>query len=142
MTVVLTEPNTVLTVTEQPELSFPGGLAGFPDDHRFTLVPVGEGVDLFLLRSLDTEGLEFVVVPPAAFFTEYSPEVDDATADELGLRTADDALLLLIVTLGNEPGEASANLLAPLVVNRTTREAAQVILTGSEYKLREPLPVA
>ena len=128
----------VLPETALPELAMTGGMAGFPDAERFALVEVPEATPLFLLRSLDEPGLEFVVVPPSVFFPDYAPEIDDASAARLGLTDATDALLLVVLTL-NADG-AAANLLAPIVVNQRTRAAAQVVLRD-DWPLRAPLPL-
>ena len=54
----------------------------------------------------------------------------------LDLESADDAMVLTIITLGQPP---TANLLGPLVVNRRTRVAAQVVQYQSSYRAAEPL---
>jgi flagellar assembly factor FliW len=128
----------VLTETQLPELTMAGGLAGFPDAERYALVEVPEASPLFLLRSLDVPGLEFVVVPPAVFFPDYAPEIDDASAARLGLIDAEDALLLVVLTVGASAADATANLLAPVVINQRTRAAGQILLQG-EWPLRAPL---
>jgi flagellar assembly factor FliW len=129
----------VTTGPAVPELRFDGGLAGFPDAERFALVEVPEVAPLFLLRSLDEPGLEFVVAPPSVFFPDYAPELDDATAARLELTDAADALLLVVLTVGTTG--ATANLLAPVVVNQRTRAAAQVVLHG-DWPLRAPIGAA
>jgi flagellar assembly factor FliW len=45
-------------------------------------------------------------------------------------------MVFTIVTLGQPP---TANLLGPLVVNRRTRAAAQVVQYQSSYRAAEPL---
>lgn len=122
-----------------PTLSLPAGLPGFPGAQRFALVRWGPADSPFsLLRSLDDPELEFVVVPPGVFFPGYAPDLDDATAEDLGLTDADDAVVLVLVTVGEAAADATANLLAPIVVNRRTREAAQVVL-ADDLDLRAPL---
>jgi flagellar assembly factor FliW len=73
------------------------------------------------------------------FFPDYAPELDDDTVDRLGISTAEDVLALVIVSLGANPAEATANLLAPLVINRHTLDAAQTVLVSSGYDVRTPL---
>src|SRR5205823_6478563 len=125
---------------EAGELVFETGLPGFPDAKRFALVRWGDEDSPFsLLRSLDHEGLDFVVVPPMVFFPDYAPEVDDATVARLSLEQADDAVLLSVVTLGEKAADATVNLMGPIVVNRHTRQAAQAVLATSGYDLRTPL---
>ena len=127
------------TAEDAPELSLPAGLPGFPKAQRFILVPWGaENSPFSLLRSLDDSDLEFVVVPPGVFFPGYAPELDDDIAESLGLSDPDDAVVLVLVTVGDVAAEATANLLAPIVVNRHTREAAQVVL-ADDLELQAPL---
>ena len=126
---------------ELPELHFASGLPGFPDARRFVLVRLGDEASPFsVLRSLDgAADLEFVVTHPGLFFPDYEPEIDDDTADRLELRSADDALLLVIVTVTEPVSASTANLLGPIVVNRHTRAAAQAVLGASGYNTREQL---
>ena len=128
----------VMHETPLKELLIVGGLAGFPDSARYALVEVPGGGPLFRLTSLDEPGLEFLVVPPAAFFPDYAPVLDDVSAERLGLVTSEDAMLLVVVTVGPTAKDATANLLAPLVVNQRDGRAAQVITVG-EHSLRAPL---
>lgn len=125
-------------VETRPELAVTGGLAGFPSSERFVLGEVVDGGPLFRLTSLDEEGLEFVVASPGVFFPDYAPVIDDASVRRLGLTGEQDALLLVVLTLGSTAREATANLLAPLVVNRRDGAAAQVVVEGA-YPLRAPL---
>lgn len=131
-------PATAVT-TEIPELRFAAGLPGFPEAHRFALVRWGDTGPFSVLRSLDVDALEFLVVPPNLFFPDYAPELDNVAATRLRLDDADDALLLVVVTLGDRAEDATANLMAPIVVHRATLEAAQVVLDRSGYDVRVPL---
>jgi flagellar assembly factor FliW len=126
---------------ELPELHFAGGLPGFPEVRRFVLVGLGDETSPFsVLRSLDHGvDLEFVVTHPGLFFPDYEPEIDDDTANRLELKSADDALLLVIVTVADPVAASTANLLGPIVVNRHTRAAAQAVLGNSGYATREAL---
>jgi flagellar assembly factor FliW len=131
--------------TELPELHFASGLPGFPDARRFVLVRIGDELSPFsVLRSIDNGSddapdVEFVVTHPALFFPDYEPEIDDDTASRLELTSADDALLLVIVTVADPVADSTANLLGPIVVNRHTRAAAQAVLGNSGYATREAL---
>ncbi len=128
----------VATDTDLLELTLVGGLAGFSLGERYALVEVSSTSPLFRLCSLDVPGLDFLVVPPAVFFPDYAPEVDDASAARLELTDAQDALLLVLLTVGADVSAATANLMAPVVINARTRHAAQVVVEGT-YPLRAPL---
>lgn len=121
-----------------PHLEMVGPMAGFPQHRRYALVDVdGSGV-LQALRSLDDPSLRFLVVPPAHLFPDYAPEIDDAWVQQLGLASGADAQVLVVITPGATPREATANLLAPVVVNVRTRVAAQIVLR-EDLPLRAPL---
>lgn len=126
---------------ETPVLEMAAGLPGFPDARRFVLMEWGEeGSPFSLLRSLDHESLEFLVAAPVVLFPDYAPELDDVDAGALGLLSAEDALVLVIVTVGEHAEDATANLLAPIIVNIHTLVAAQVALpTAPVEDLRRPL---
>ena len=122
-------------------ISMPDGMPGFPDSHSF----VPENIDgvggLGALRSID-QGPALMVVQSGAWFPDYQPEIDDATCKALDIKNAEDALLLLVVTTAERPEDATANMMAPLVVNTRTRRAAQVVLSGSSYSMHKTLASA
>jgi len=120
-------------------LEFPDGLPGFPHARQFRFEPLEENLPpFFSMSSLDISGLRFVVVPPGAVFENYVIEVPEDDVERLGLHHADDALVVVIVTVAQPP---TANLLGPVVVNRHTGLSRQVVLTGSGYDVRTALPV-
>lgn len=124
-----------------PVLEMVRPMVGFPEQRRFALARLdGEGV-VCDLRCLDDE-LSFVVVPPAMFFDDYAPEVDDELVEELGAQSEEDLLVLSVVTLGDDPTQATVNLMAPIIVNHRTRRAAQVLLDDATLPLRAPLTPA
>jgi flagellar assembly factor FliW len=133
----------VSTDLDLPVLEFADGIPGFPGATRFVLVRLDESGLVLDLQSLDDPAARFVVVPSVAFFPDYAPEIDDVTAVRLGLGAPDtapaDALVLLMVTVGDSLAESTANLMAPIVVNTAAQTAAQVVLDDPSLPLRAPL---
>lgn len=129
------------TETGDVELQFVDPMVGFPEHHRFALVPLDEAAVVFALRSLDDPGLRFIVVPAETFFPSYVPELDEDWAARLELSDARDAQVLLVVTPGDPVANSTANLLAPVIVNTRTGKAAQVLL-AADLPLRAPLHAA
>jgi flagellar assembly factor FliW len=125
--------------TDIPVLTMVGPMLGFPEHQRFGLARLDEQGSVCDLRSLDDPELRFVVVPPHLFFPDYAPVITDATAEQLEARTADDLIALVVVTLGEGLSQATANLLAPVLVNPERRLAAQVVLDDAGLSLRAPL---
>ena len=83
-----------------------------------------------------------MVVPPASFFSDYSPEIDESVTTELGIEDESDLLALVVVTLGDTPESATANLLAPVLVNHRTQRAGQYLLSDLDLPMRAPLSSA
>lgn len=140
----MSSPSQVSTLAvaaaDVPELVFPTGLPGFPGERRFALVRWGafEG-PYSLMVDLDDPDVRFLVMPPYVFFPDYVVDLDDAIAAKIHLDKAENCLLLVIVTLGSRPEDATANLLGPVVVNLETREGVQAVLAESGYSTRVPL---
>jgi flagellar assembly factor FliW len=116
---------------EIPVIDMVRPLVGFPDHERFALVQLDGASDLCSLISLDEPGLRFLVVPPAAFFPDYAPEVGDDVVADLGIESAADVLVLVVLNAGAGLHDTTANLAAPLLVNPATRRAGQVVLDES-----------
>ncbi len=128
-------------VEDIPVIDMIAPMPGFPDHQRFALVQLDEAGVLCSLQSVEDPELRFLVVPPSAFFPDYAPVIDDATVSELGIASADDAIVLLVVNPGDDAGAATANLLAPVVVNLATRQGGQVVL-DEDLPIRAPLLAA
>jgi flagellar assembly factor FliW len=134
----LGETRSVAPVIEEiPVIEMVEPMPGFPGLGRFALVRLDAEGLLCSLRSVEDPDLQFLVVPPHLFFPDYAPVVDDATVSALGITTADDVVTLVVVNTG-DPDGATANLLAPVLVNTVNRRAAQVVLTD-DLPIRAPL---
>lgn len=118
-------------------LSFAVPPPGLHPHTDFELAPVEGAASLFTLRARDDAELRLFLVDPAAVVDGYAPTITDEQAAALELQSADDALLLVVA----RPGEdgVTVNLMAPVVANRATGAAAQVILEGQDHPLRAPL---
>ena len=131
------EPTTAGGLLDGTVLDFVGGLPGFPTARHFRIERLAPEYGPFcVMRSVDQTEICFVVMVAGALFPDYSVEIDEQHVANLGLEVAADAIVLAIVTLGEPP---TANLLGPLVVNRHTWVAAQVVQYQSDYRVAEPL---
>ena len=131
------------TQTDFVEIRFAAGLPGFPNAHRFELTPWGPaGSPFLILTSSDDPEVGFVVVPPWVFYPDYEFELDSGTAERLNLAHAEDAVVFAVVTLRDHAEDSTLNLLGPIVVNRFSHEAAQVVLPSAGYSVRAPLAIA
>ena len=125
-------------VEEIPVIELVEAMPGFPDCTRFALVRLDEDGVLCSMKSVENPDLRFLVVPPNVFFPDYAPELDDDTVRSLGIQRAEDVLVLVVVNPGDQASTATANLLAPVVVNTVSRQGTQVVLS-EDLPVRAPL---
>ena len=120
-------------------LRLPAGIIGFPHHRRGEVFHLPEQLPFQWLRLHGPDPLHFVVINPASLVAGYTPEIFEADAEALGLVVAGDALVFNIVTL-RDRHPPTANLVGPLVVNRRTGAARQLVLANHHlYDARQPL---
>lgn len=124
---------------EIPVIELVQPMAGFPDLARFALVRVDDTGALCSLTSLERPGLRFLVVPPATFFPDYAPEVEDTILSDLGSSSVDDLVVLCVLTAGESLASTTANLAAPVVLDIATHRAVQVVLDDPQLSVTTPL---
>jgi len=134
---VSTLPRPAATLPDR--ISFATPIPGFEDERDFTVSALDSHGVLYALRSAKTPGLRFVVASPGRFFPEYAPLLDASDVSALGVADGDEVMLLVIVTVTNGIGDATANLLAPIVIAAERGTALQLVLADSELPLRAPL---
>lgn len=123
--------------------TLPQGLIGFKDYTHAEILYVPDHLPFLWLKLTRPAGdaVHFIVIEPAGLVPGYSPELFDADAEALGLRDASEAMLLNIVTLKSQnPVDAVVNLVGPIVMNRRTREARQLVIANySAFSAHWPL---
>lgn len=144
---VLSEPPMSAETLPPPppanSFALPQGLIGFKDYTRAELLYVPDHLPFLWLKLQRPAGeaVHFIVIEPGGLVPGYTPELFDADAEALGLRDASEAMLLNIVTLKSQnPLEAVVNLVGPIVMNRRTRVARQLVISNySQYSAHWPL---
>lgn len=138
MTAVLIDPTTQGSVPENA-VTFIDALPGLPTDVReFELEPLDHAGHLFALRSTQTSTRLFLI-QPGPYFSEYTPVPSAEALASLDLDSDPDATaILVVVNPGDDASEATANLVAPIVLNTRTRRATQTVLDDA-WPLRAPL---
>ena len=129
-----TGPNTL-------QIELPSGLIGLSHLRRFDVTPAKDAWPFVTLHALGEDDLNFLAMEPQSIVANYHLELNDYDAEVLGLTDAQDALIYNIVTVHpTAQNYVTANLVAPLVVNRRTLVGKQVILSNSElFSAMHPL---
>jgi flagellar assembly factor FliW len=131
-----------VTVNPESIIHMPVGLLGCEQFREYVLLAVPAEGPFLWLRALNDPRLAFLVIPPLPLAPSYRPEIGREDEVSLGLEQPEDALVLSIVTVRG-PDQATMNLKGPILVNRRTLAAKQVIpLNAAEFSVQHPLPTA
>ena len=138
MKTVRTDAPQMPTKTELT-LKFPNGIMGFDQAKEFTLHAAAPNSPYLWMELASHPGNGFVVIAPVCCSPGYAPDISQPDVEFLGLQSADDAFVLTIVTL-RANGEATANLRAPLVLNRHTLVGKQCVPANvSTFSIQHPI---
>lgn len=129
----------VVRCHEGAELFFPGGLPAFETAQRFVLIEQPATSPIAFLQSVDSKDLCFPTLPILAVDPTYELAISREDLLELALddnRQPDIGLEVLCLAIVSVPENcpATANLLAPVVVNLENRRGVQAIRLDTRYK--------
>jgi flagellar assembly factor FliW len=122
------------SMLDMPVLDMAVPMAGFPAHRQFVLVRLNDEGLLYAFTSIEDPELRFLVAPPEPFFPDYAPEIENSVFAALNTKDPDRLLVMVVITAG--VGETTANLMAPIIVDRDSRRAMQIVLNGSGMPVR------
>ncbi|WP_307892639.1 flagellar assembly protein FliW [Bacillus swezeyi] len=126
-------------IQEEQMIVFENGLPGFTDEQKFVILPLSEDSPFVVLQSAQTEELAFIVASPFIFFKDYGFDLDETTVELLEIESGEDVEVMAILTIEEPFEKSTANLIAPIVVNRKKMLAKQVTLHDSPYQTKHPI---
>jgi flagellar assembly factor FliW len=131
-----------IDISEEAIITFARGIPAFPDDRRFIFFQPDPGVPFAFMQSLDHLDLAFIVADPFVLFDSYSVEIVPEWIEELAIKSQEDVMIWVILTVKGKLETATANLKAPVLLNIRSRLGKQVILPTDVYRTNHPIPVA
>jgi flagellar assembly factor FliW len=125
-----------IEIKSEEVYQFEQGIPGFQDEKEFVLLPLPENEWFYILQSVKTPALGFVVTDPFLFFKEYEFTLDGSAKEVLGEPNGKDIKVLSILTIKEPLQESTANLQAPIVINLANNKAKQLILNDAAYQTK------
>ncbi len=119
---------------DMPTIDMAVPMPGFPAHQQFVLVRLNDQGLLYAFTSIQDPELRFLVAPPEPFFPDYAPEIENEVFAALNTKDPDRLLVMVVITAGLH--ETTANLMAPIIVDRDSRRAMQVVLSDSNMPVR------
>ncbi len=131
-----TKPFGEIEISEERIIRIEEGIIGFKGIKDYVLLNAGEGSPFMWLQAVEKPDLAFIVIPPTAFRPDYKLEVDKENLASINLKDPNEAAVLAIVVIPDEPSKMTANLQAPVVINSKTWQGKQMISTNPKYTVR------
>ncbi|MDR1637520.1 MAG: flagellar assembly protein FliW [Treponema sp.] len=135
---VATKAYGLVDVDERQRISFSQGLFGFESCRDYVLLDA-EKEPFYWLQSLDSAETAFILINPFLFRPDYEVNISNEELSDIGIKGPEEALIFAIVTIPADGSPMTANLQGPVVINRDTRAARQVILADSRWKTRHDI---
>jgi flagellar assembly factor FliW len=135
---VTTKAYGLVEVDERQRVSFPQGLFGFESYQDYVLLDA-EREPFYWLQSVDSAQTAFILINPFLFRPDYEVNINNEEISDIGIKGPEKALIFAIVTIPTDGSPMTANLQGPLVINRDTRAAKQVILADPRWKTRHDI---
>ena len=126
----------ILTPQEDVIISFPAGIIGFSHLRSFRLFEPAGGYPLKFLQAVEALEISFTCIDVAAIKMDYEFPLNEEEAQALALEKPEDALVLALVVIPEDPRQMTANLAGPVVINTRTREGRQIVLNTETYPLK------
>lgn len=133
----------LIEYTPDAVVEFPEGIPAFEQETRFVLIERPESAPLIYLQSLSNADLSFATLPAKCVDADYRLQLTEEDFAFLGSpEVREEEVLCLVILTVTDKDMPTVNLKAPVVIQRRTRRARQVIQFESGYSFRHPLPVA
>lgn len=126
-------------IIEADIIHFPQGIPSFLDDQQFYIMRFADDSPFFIMQSVKTPELAFVVVNPFDFFQDYSINLSDPIIETLEIEKQEDVVVFAILTIAEPFQNTTANLQGPIVINEAKKLGKQVILSDSPYQTKHLL---
>lgn len=118
-----------IDIEEDKIITLEGGMIGFPELKRFTLIFDEEKASsISWLQSMDEPEIVFPVMHPNDIKPDYTLTVNDEALLPLGEITQENIYILVTVTAVSDVKQTSVNLKAPIVINTDSRKGCQMIV--------------
>lgn len=129
---VKTKANGIVNVDEKQLVIFPEGLLGFEKYTKFALID-SEYEPFIWLQSTEESNLAFLMIDPFLICSDYEADIDDSALRNIGVDSAEDIIIMTLVTIPKDGSAITANFLGPVVINKKNRKCLQVILNDSRW---------
>jgi len=102
-----------IEVKDDQIISFPSGLIGFSEDHRFVIREDEAAAPFRWLQSIDSEDLAFVMIEPHVSISNYELELTNDHLKKLHAEKTEDLSVYSLVTMAKKNGRCDYKFTGP-----------------------------
>lgn len=125
-----------ISIDEDTIFTFPEGIPGIRDIKKFAILDSEELAPFKWLQSVDEPYLSMMTLDPALIDPTYKVRVNETYRSIIGDFEPDELITMSLIVVPKDPQQMTANLLAPILLNKKTLLGAQVVIDGSRDLLR------
>ncbi|MCG2711765.1 MAG: flagellar assembly protein FliW, partial [Candidatus Omnitrophica bacterium] len=118
------------------KMFFSEGIIGFEDHKEYRIVNEKSKNPFFWLQSQKDSEINFIIIDPLEFKPDYNPVLSELDKLALQISNIDECLCYVIICVPQDSDQISANLLAPLMVNKQKNICRQVVLQEQNYSIQ------
>ena len=128
----------VINYSEEDIIYFKNGLPGFEDLRKFIIFPLKDNDSFSIIHSVE-EDLGIILISPFMVKENYEFKLKENIVEELKIKEPNEIMVYTTVTLNSNIEQITANLKAPIVINRFSKLGKQIIIDNESYKIKEPI---
>lgn len=115
---------------------FPEGIIGFNEHKEFSIMRNKSKEPFIWLESCQDSNLSFIIINPKEFKQGYDPILSPVDKTALKINDLSECLIYALVCVPKDSDEISANLLAPIIINKNCNIGRQVILHDQDFSVQ------
>ncbi|WP_077214810.1 flagellar assembly protein FliW [Bacillus dakarensis] len=120
-------------------ITFEQGIPSFEDEKKYIVLELGEDSTLFVLQSVTTPELAFLVADPFSFFPTYQFALPDSVIEALKIGNKEDIATFGILTVKEPFEQTTINLQGPIIINSKEKRGKQIVVSEGNYHTKHPL---
>ena len=131
-----------LSINKEDTIYMPFGIPGFPHEQQFVIIQHKEDSPFLWYQSSQEPALAFVITDPWLFVPDFNFNRSKALKDlgwDPGMEQSQLQVYVIVNIPQGSPNKMTANLMGPILINKSNREAVQIIIPESAYSHKHPL---
>ena len=120
-------------------ITFEKGIPSFENEKKFILLEFGEDTTYFIMQSINTPALAFLLTDPFQFFPNYKFAISESIIGTLKIGNKEDVATFGILTVKDPFDETTINLNGPIIINTKEKLGKQLVLNDGNYHTKHLL---